>query len=155
MKKFLVAILLMTSVTSKGQFLLFLDKGDIFKSPETDIVVMDKFYFSKLYYASEKYDTLKREIWRYDSLLRQKDSTEKEIKKDYENIISSKDAQIKVFTEGYSDLKGFLQTSIEQQNQLRLDYLKLEQKNRRTKRWRNFFMGATALFGAIIYVVVR
>lgn len=155
MKKYFLAFLVILSLSAKGQFLLFLDKGDIFKSPETDMVVMDKYSFSKFYFISEKYDTLKKEVWRYDSLLGIKDSTEKEIRMDYEKIIHNKDAQIQVYTDGYAAMKSLLQSSIEQQKQLQVDYLKLEKKHRRAKRWRNFFIGTSAVFGTIIYMVVR
>lgn len=154
-KYFLMACVFLITLASNAQFLLFLDRGDIFKSPEEDMVVMDKYSFSKYHFISEKYDTLIHAIVHYDSLLEQKDSTEKQIRLDYERIVKNKDSQIQVFTEGYHAMKATLQESIDRQNKLQVDYLKLERKNKRIKRWRNFFMGTTALFGAVIYMVAR
>lgn len=154
-KYFLMACVMLMTFTGQSQFLLFLDKEDIFKSPEEDMVVMDKYSFAKYHFISEKYDTLIHAIVHYNSLLEQKDSTEKQIRHDFQNIISNKDMQIQVMTDGYKGMKTTLQESIDRQNKLQVDYLKLEEKDKRAKRWRNFFMGTTALFGAVIYMVVR
>lgn len=156
MRKFLLVIcFMMTSLFGKSQFLIFLDKGDIFKSPEVDMVVMDKYSFAKLHYSAEKYDTLKSEVMRYDSLLDAKDSAITQIERDKEKMIAVKDSEIKVLTDAYEGMMATAQESIEQQNKLQVDYLKLEKKNRRARRWRNLFMGTTAVFGAVIYLIVR
>lgn len=152
---FLILLFFLTCFIGKGQFILFLDKGDIFKSPETDMVVMDKISFARLHYTSEKYDTLKMRILHYDSLLEQKDSAEVRLRKSYQHVIANKDRQIEALTDGYTAMKAGFQQSIEQQNKLQVDYLKLEKKNRRAKRWRNFFMGTSAVFGAAIYLIIR
>lgn len=154
-KLFLIISLMLVSIVGKSQFLIFLDKGDIFKSPETDMVVMDKYSFAKLHYSAEKYDTVKSEIIRYDSLLDTKDSSAKQIQKDNEKLLAVKDAEIKVLTDAYAGMMTTAQASIDRQNKLQVDYLKLQNKNRRAKRWRNFFMGTTAVFGAVIYLIVR
>lgn len=155
MKKLLLSACMLISLCASAQFLIFLDKGDVFRSPEVDMVVMDKYSFSKYHYISEKYDTLKAEIIRYDSLLDAKDSAEKELRADYEKQIAIKDAQISVFKDAYISMTATAQESIDRQNKLLVDYLKLEKKNSRVKRWRNFFMGTTAVFGAVIYMIVR
>jgi len=154
-KLFLMACLVVAAHVGRSQFLIFLDKGDVFTSPEVDMVVMDKYSFAKLHYTAEKYDTLKGEIIRYDSLLDVKDSAEKQLRADNEKQIEVKDLLIKVLSEGYDSMKTVAQESIDRQNKLQVDYLKLEKKNRRVKRWRNFFMGTTAVFGTVIYLIAR
>lgn len=146
---------MLVSVFGQSQFLIFLDRGDNFKSPETDMVVMDKYSFARLHYQSQQYDTLKREVWRYDSLLTQRDCTESQIRQDYGTLVKNKDAQILALTDGYFTIKGLMQASIERQNQLQLDYLKLESRNRKARRWRNFFMGTSVLCGGLIYMLIR
>lgn len=154
-KYFLASCIILITLACNAQLILFLDKGDIFKSPEVDMVVMDKYSFAKYHFISEKYDTLKMAVLHYDSLLEQRDSTEKQIRLDYERILKNKDSQIEAITDGYQSMKSNLQESIDRQNKLQVDYLKLERKNRRAKRWRNFFMGTTAVLGAVIYILVR
>lgn len=155
MKKLLFGLLLFASVSGISQFLIFLDKGDVFKSPEVDMAVMDKYSFARMHYVAEKYDTLKKEVLRYDSLLTERDCTVNQLRETYENVILNKEAQLRVVSEGYHGLKSTLQSSIEENKRLQIDYLKLEKKNRRIKRWRNFFMGTSFVFGGIIYMVVR
>lgn len=152
---FLILLFFLTCFIGKGQFILFLDKGDIFKSPETDMVVMDKTSFARLHYTSEKYDTLKMRVLHYDSLLEQKDSAEMQLHTLYQQVIANKDRQIEALTDGYMAIKAGFQQSIDRQNQLQIDYLKLEKKNRRAKRWRNFFIGTSAVLGAVVYLIVR
>lgn len=156
MRRLLFALLItMCSVAGYPQFLLFLDKGDIFKSPEVDMVVMDKYSFARMHFVAEKYDSLKRELFQYDSALIERDSMIEQLRITQEEIIRSKDAQLNVITEGYNSLKASLQSSIEEQKKLEIEYRTLQHKQRKTRRWRNFFMGTSALFGAIVYLVVR
>ena len=156
MKKiFLIVLFALCSLEIKSQFLIFLDKVDIFKSPEVDMVVMDKYSFAKYNFISEKYDSLKKEIVFYDSLLQQRDSTEKEIERDYDSLVKIKNEKIADVTEAYFSMKANLQESIDRQNKLQVDYLKLQKKDRRARRWRNFFMGTTAVCGAIIYILIK
>lgn len=155
MKKFLLMASMLISLYAPAQFLMFLDKGDTFKSPETDMVVMDKYSFAKYHYISEKYNTLKSEVLKYDSLLDAKDSVEKHIREDYEKLIASKDLQVKVLTEAYSGVMKTATESIDRLTKLQVDYLKLERKNRCAKRLRNFFIGTTAVLSGIIYMVIR
>jgi len=153
-KTILTACFMLAMICSNAQTIIFLDRGDIFKSPETDMVVMDKYSFSKLHYTSEKYDTLKKEIVRYDSLLAAKDSSVKQVEGDYKQIVQVKDEQIQDITEAYTAMKNTLQQSIDRQNKLQVDYLKLQQKQNRQRKWRNFFMGTSALFGSILVLAV-
>ena len=41
-KLFASACFMLAMFCADAQFLIFLDKGDVFKSPEVDMVVMDK-----------------------------------------------------------------------------------------------------------------
>lgn len=156
MKKFLVtACLMLAMYCASAQFLIFLDKGDVFKSPEVDMVVMDKYSFAKLHYTSGQYDSLKKEVVQFGELLAQMDSEQKQVQQDYECLLSDRSQQINDLTEAYNSMRNNLQLSIERQNKLQVDYVKLQRKDRRHRRWRNFFMGTTAVLGGIVYLIVR
>lgn len=151
----LLLILGLWSLSGYSQFIILLDKGDTFTSPEEDMVVMDRYSFARMNYVAEKYDTLSTELLRYDSLLASRDCTEADLRRHYERLIQNKDAQIEAIAGGYISLKNSLQTSLEEQNRLQLDYLRLEKKSKRIKRWRNFFLGTSAALGGLIYIMVR
>jgi hypothetical protein len=156
MKKYFLALLMgFMSVFGHSQFIIFLYKGDIFKSPEEEMVVMDRYSFARMNYVAEKYDTLRKEVTRYDSLLTARDSAEVALVKTYKQVVSNKDAQIEAITDGYISLKSALAAAIDEQNRLQVEFLKLQARNKRVRKWRNFFMGTSALAGAIIYMVVR
>jgi len=137
-----------------SQTITVLSKDEIFKPPIEDMVVMDKFTFGKYHYTAEKYDTLKTEIVELDSIVQSQESTRIGLIKDYELALQTKDLEAIVLKEGYENVKGELNTSVEKGNQLLLDYKVLENKRNKTKRWRNFFMGTTSLSLGILILLV-
>lgn len=153
-KLFVTACFMLAMFCTHAQFLIFLDKGDIFTSPQVDMVVMDKTSFSKLHYTADQYDSLRSDLRKYDSLLSERANTEEELRADYESIILNKEEQLYSITSAYEQVKGNLEQSIDRQNKLQVDYLKLEQKNKRVKRWRNIFMGTSALLGGVIVMAI-
>jgi len=153
-KLFVTACFMLAMFCTQAQFLVFLDKGDVFTSPQVDMVVMDKSSFANFYYTSAMYDTLKMEVAKYDSLIKTKDSTEEELRADYESIILNKEEQLKSTTAAYEQMKSFLQQSIDRHDKLQVDYLKLQNRHRKVKKWRNIFMGTSALLGGIIVMAI-
>jgi len=155
MKKIIGLLSLLICLTfSQAQTVSVLNRNEVFKSPEDGIVVMDKYTFGKYHFISEKYDTLKTEFQRFDSIIQKKDSTAAKIVCDFESIIKNKEEQIDVYEKGFGELQTTLISAIATESQLRVDYLKLEQKNKRVKKWRNFFMGTSAILGTIIVLSV-
>jgi hypothetical protein len=138
----------------QSQTITVLSKDEIFKSPNKDMVVMDKFTFGKYHYTAEKYDTLKSEIIELDSIVQAQENSRIELVKDYEYALQTKDLETNVLKEGYKNVKDELSTSIEKGNQLILDYKVLEGKRNKTKRWRNFFMGTTAISAGVLILLI-
>jgi len=154
-KLILTACIFFAAIFSNAQTIIFLDKGDIFKSPEIDMVVMDKYTFSKYHYTAEHYDSLKNQVLSYDSTIQWMDSITKEVEANYKSLIAVKDKQIEATSIAYSAMVKTLQDNIKEESKLQVDYIKLQQKSNRQRKWRNFFMGTTAVLGGIIYLVVR
>ena len=140
MKKafFLLCLFINVALTTTSQTLILLSKGEIFKPPIDNMIVMDKYTFGSYQYTSDKYDTLKVEIQALDSILRLRDSTQTQLIKDYSYSLEVKDLEVNTYKNGFNDVKVQLNNSIEKTNQLQADYKKLEKKNKRVKRWRNF-----------------
>ncbi len=156
MKKVIGLLSLLICLTfSQAQTISVLNKNEVFKSPEDGIVVMDKYTFGKYHYTAEKYDTLKVEIKRLDSVLTKKDSTIQKVVAGCEDLLKNKEEQITAYETGFGEMESNLRTSVATENQLRVDYLKLEQKTKRVKNWRNFFMGTTGIVGTIIVLLVK
>ena len=153
MKKILLMVCVcLTSIFSSSQTITFLDKGEVYKSPKDNMVLMDKYTFGKYHYTTAKYDTLKKEVERYDSIVQNKDSAAQKVVESYKETVIVKDKQIKEYSEGYASMKNALTDEIAQKRQLQIDYKKLEQKHRRIKVWRNFFIGTSAVLGSIIVI---
>lgn len=140
--------------TGQSQTIEVLNKSDVYRPPLNEMVVMDKYTFGKYDYTAEKCDTLKREIKELDSIIQQKDSIQNKLVFDYSADIDSKAKEINLYKLGYEDVTEQLQTSIVKSDRLLVDYKKLENKRNKTKRWRNFFMGTTALCSGILILLV-
>ena len=79
----------------------------------------------------------------------------KEVEQGYQKVINVKDRQIAGYEQSYVALKSTLQQSIEEQNKLQVAYVKLQDKQRKVKRWRNVFMGASAVLAGVLVLVVK
>ena len=137
-----------------SQTLILLSKGETFKPPLDNMIVMDKYTFGSYQYTSDKYDTLKLEVQQLDSILRQRDSSQLKLTGDYERALQIKDQEINTYKEGFTSLKTELNTSVEKNNQLLVDYKKLENKHNRAKHWRNIFLGTALLSTSILVLIV-
>lgn len=146
--------LLLCLAFSQAQTISVLNRNEVFKSPEDGIVVMDKYTFGKYHYTAEKYDTLKVEIQKLDSVIQCKDSAQAKVVSGFESVLKNKEEQIDAYEKGFGDLQSTLITAIAKESQLKVDYFLLEQKNKRIKKWRNIFVGTSALLGAIIVLSV-
>ena len=153
-KIFLMVCICLTSILGSSQTITFLDKDEVYKSKQNNTVVMDKYTFGKYHYTAAKYDTLKKEVERYDSIVQNKDSAAQKVVESYKETVIVKDKQIKEYSEAYTSMKNGLTDEIAQKRQLQIDYKKLEQKHRRIKTWRNFFIGTSAVLGSIIVIAV-
>ena len=131
-----------------------LAKNETFIAPKQDMIVMDKYTFAKYHYTSEQYDSLKKEALSYDSTVEWMNSITQEVEQGYKKLVIVKDKQIQDYSQSYDAMKSTLQTSIDEQNKLQINYLKLQQKQKRTKRWRNIFLGTTVVLGGIIVLMV-
>lgn len=156
MKKalFLLCLFIGTALSSASQTITVLNKGELYKPPLDQMVVMDKYTFGGYHYTAEKYDSLKVEIQELDSLLSNRDSLQNKIVEEYEAAIQLKDLEVNTYKIGFSEVKVQLNSSIEKGNQLQTDYKKLQQKNNRTKSWRNFFMGSSFISTGILILLV-
>ncbi len=156
MKKFkaIFCLLLLNVAMAISQPITVLNKSDTFIAPYEGTIVMDKYTFGKYAYTADKYDTLKHKIIEYDSLMIARDSIQKRTISDYEYLVSEKEKEVATYKSGYDGLTTTLQSSIDKNTQLQIDYKKLEHKNRRIKRWRNIFMGTTALSTGILILII-
>ncbi|HXU25695.1 MAG TPA: hypothetical protein VN698_00580, partial [Bacteroidia bacterium] len=118
-------------------------------------IVMDKYTFAKYHYTAEQYDSLKKETLAYDSTVEWMNSLTQEVEQGYQKLVASKDKEIQDYSQSYTALKSTLQQSIEEQNKLQVAYLKLQQKQSRVKKWRNIFIGTTAVLAGVIVLIVR
>lgn len=147
-------LLLLNAVLTIGQTLTVLNKGDTVVAPSDLTIVMDKYTFGQYAYTADKYDTLKQKIVEYDSILITRDSLQQKLVSDYKTLLSQKESEKDVYKNGYEETKSTLQSSIEKNNQLIIDYKKLEHKNSRIKRWRNILAGSTFLSTGIIILMI-
>ncbi len=160
MKKYLVHLFfcigyIFPVLTVNSQSLVILQPNEVYKAPpKSEMIVMDKYAFGNYHYTASKYDTLKQEVKRLDSALVSEDSINKELTHSYENLLFQKQNEIQAYQESYNRLQASTNDCIKQQNQLQINYNKIEQKNKRLKRWRNWFMGTTVCLGTIIIMSV-
>jgi hypothetical protein len=160
MKKFLELTFLFLSFAFsaelKGQasIVSVLNKNESYISPQADMVVMDKYTFAEYTFISEKYDTLKTEVLIYDSLVQQQKARYDSMQTDYEKLLSVKQAEVETYSESYESVKGILFNEITAREKLQVDYVKLSEKHSKAKRWRNLFMGASALLSGFIVLSV-
>lgn len=137
-----------------AQTIEVLGKGELYKPPFDHMIVMDKYTFGKYHYTAEKYDTLKKEIAVLDSLITEKEITQEILIKDYERALTAKEKEAETYKTGYTDLGTTLNSSIEKNNQLLLDYKKLDDKRKKTKRWRNVFFGSSICSIGILILII-
>lgn len=149
----MLGLLFLQAMQFFGQSVTILPKGENYSAPD-EMVVMDKYTFGKYHYTAIKYDTLKREIIVLDSLILKKDSAQEKLIQNYEAMLKAKENETGLYRDGMSDMKTALQSSLEKNDRLMVDYKKLEAKRQRTKRWRNFFMGTSALSTGILVLIL-
>ncbi len=160
MRKFLNAIFLMMSllltVQIKSQInqVTILEKNQTFISPQEDMVVMDKYLYCEYDYTVRQYDTLKAELEKYNAFEKSQDSIVDSLVGSYEKLIFKKDAEITSYARNYESTKQILLKEITAREKLQVEYSKLEEKRSKTKRWRNVFMGASALLSGIIVLSI-
>lgn len=160
MKKHLLSLLLFigivsTPIISPSQSIIVLQPNEQYKAPpKEEMIVMDKYTFGNYHYTASKYDTLKQEVERLDSALVVQDSLNAQLITNYESMLFQKQSEVQTYQDSYNRLEANTQECIRQQNQLQTDYKKIELKHKRIKRWRNFFMGTSAVLGTIMVVAV-
>jgi hypothetical protein len=138
-----------------SQTILVLDKNESYQAPlHEEMIVMDIRSFGKYHYTASQYDTLKQQVKHLDSLLTIQDSSQAQLIQRYESLLVLKQQEINQYQSSYKRLENATNGCIKAQNQLQIDYQKIEQKNRRIKKWRNWFMGTTALLGTIMVMSV-
>lgn len=161
MKKHLLSLLLFIglvvspTLSSSSQSIVILQPNELYKAPpKSEMIVMDKYTFGNYHYTVSKYDTLKKEVKRLDSALVVQDSINTNLVNNYESMLFQKQNEIQSYQDSYKRLEASTNDCIKQQNQLQVDYSKIEQKNKRLKRWRNWFMGTSVCLGSIIILSV-
>lgn len=157
MKKFLAFLFLCTGIsfTASAQNLILLKPNEVYKaSTNEEVVVMNKNTFGNYHYTASKYDTLKQEVKRLDSALVSQDSLNTHLTQNYERLLFQKQSEIQAYQESYQRLQSSTNDCIKQQNQLQVNYNKLEIKNRRCKTWRNWFMGTTIGLSTVLILLV-
>lgn len=152
--KLFLSMLVSIVFISTAQPITILEKGQCFKPPAENMVVMDANTFGKYHYNASQCDTLKGEVKKLDSLIVKYDSIQQKLTQTYEESLCNKDQEISTYKSGYEQLKTTVETAAIQQNQLQVEYNKIEQKNRRIKRWRNIFMGSTGVLAGVIVLVI-
>lgn len=152
--KSIFCLLLLNIAMAISQPLTVLNRSDTFIAPDDGTIVMDKFTYGKYHYTAKKYDTLKHKIIEYDSLITARDSINVKVISDFEYLVSQKETEKEVYKSGYEDVTKTLQSSIDNNTQLQIDYKKLEHKNRRIKRWRNILAGSTFLSTGVIILMI-
>jgi hypothetical protein len=140
---------------SNAQTISVLAKNETFISPQKDMIVMDKYTFAKYHYTAEQCDSLKKEALNYDSTVEWMNSVTQEVEQGYKKLLTTKDKEIQAYSQSYTALKSTLQQSVEEQNKLQVAYLKLQQKQSRVKKWRNLFLGTTAVLAGVLVLIVR
>ena len=160
MKNHLLALLLFIGlvsppIISSAQSIVILQPNEQYIAPpKSEMIVMDKYTFGNYHYTASKYDTLKQEVARLDSALTIQDSLHVEVTKTYERMLALKQSEVHTYQDSYQRMEASTNECVRQQNQLQVDYKKIEKKNKRAKRWRNFFMGTSAVLGTIMVVAV-
>lgn len=151
----MLIIWLLEAATS--QTLTLLKPGQVYKSSTgKDMVVLELFDFGALHYTANKYDSLKNEVTDLDRLLMQRDSAENALVLNYEKLLQQKTTQALSYENSFQRLNLATQNCIEENKALTVSYQKIEQKNKRLKTWRNWFMGTSAvLSAAIIFYILR
>lgn len=152
---FAIRLLIFLPFYTSAQSLLLVKPGDTFsnRTPQ-EWVVMDKYTFGNFHYTAARYDTLSRQVTQLDSLLSQKDSSEHSLMRSYEQLSQTALAKDRAYEQTLKGLNTTLSQSLIEQNRLQVNYVKLEQKHKRVKRWRNSFMGVTGVLAGIIVLSI-
>ncbi|MBK6834060.1 MAG: hypothetical protein IPG89_07220 [Bacteroidetes bacterium] len=141
-----IGLVVSPTLSSSSQSIVILQPDELYKAPpKSEMIVMDKYTFGNYHYTVSKYDTLKKEIKRLDSALFIQDSINTNLVTNYESIVVQKQNEIQ-YQDSYMRLRASTNDCIKQQNQLQVDYSKIEQKNKRLKRWRNWLYGKQVPF---------
>lgn len=160
MKKHLLSLLLFIGIVSTpsiipAQGIIILQPNEQYKAPpKEEVIVMDTYTFGNYHYTASQYDTLKQEVKRLDSALTIQDSLNEEVTKTYHQMLALKQTEVQSYQDSYKRLEASTNECIKQQDQLQVNYKKIEQKNKRIKRWRNFFMGTSAVLGTFVILSV-
>lgn len=140
--------------STRSQTIEVLNKNDVYKPPLNEMVVMDKYTFGKYHYIAEKCDTLKKEIKQLDSIIIEREITQEILNKEYRLALDAKNKETVIYKEGYKDVGVQLNSSIEKNNQLLIDYKTLDDKRKKTKRWRNVFLSSSLISTGILILLV-
>lgn len=152
----LLLLALLATIYAEAQpvNLTVLNKNESFTAPEQDMIVLDKYSFGKYHYTAAQCDTLKKEVVRYDSLLDAKDSTIEFIQSECKQLYAEQQKQIADYAIANNGLQNTANQSFALNEKLQVDYKQLENKNKRIKRWRNFFMGTALLCTSVLVLIV-
>ncbi len=157
MKKILSFLLLSIGLCliTNAQTVTLLKPNESYKAPpDAEMVVMNKYQFGSYHYTASKYDTLKTNYLKLDNILSQKESIELELVKKYDYLFNEKQELTTTYENSYKRLNNTVNDCLSENKQLQVNYLKLEQKSKRVKRWRNWFMGTSVCFGTIIILSI-
>lgn len=156
MKSLKIFLCLLVGLLSFGhsQTIEVLRKNELYKPPVDEMVVMDKYTFGKYHYTAEKYDTLKQEIKELDRELIVKDSLQAELIVHYKKEVESKEKEVSAYKVGYEDTADQLNSSLNKNQQLIIQYKNLEEKRQRTKRWRNLFFTSSLISTGILILLI-
>ena len=159
MKTLLKLLLLIACIASEAQSQVptytILQPKQNYIVPKDGAVVLSLPNFGEYHYIAKQYDTLKKEVVDLQKVIGLQDSINQCIIHNYELLIQVKDSSIVHYKVANKSLEAIgLQCGTEKK-QLIVDYIKLEQKNKRAKWWRNFFIGTTATAFTTIAIIIR
>jgi hypothetical protein len=123
--------------------------------PKDGAVVLSIGSFAEYHYIAKQYDTLKKEVAELQNVVGLQDIINQCVIRNYDLLIQVKDSSIVQYKVANENLVAIGQQCGIEKKQLIVDYIKLEQKNKRVKRWRNFFIGTTATAFTTIAIIIR
>jgi hypothetical protein len=122
--------------------------------PKDGAIVLSNENFGEYYYVFQQYDTLRSETIALQSVIKQQDSLNCAVVSNYDNLIVTKDKSLEEYKTANTSLETIGNQCGTEKKQLQTDYLKLEQKHNRAKRWRNIFLGSTAFSTGILILLI-
>lgn len=159
MKTLLKLILLIAFIVSEAQSQVptytILHPKQNYVVPKDGAVVLSIGSFAEYHYIAKQYDTLKKEVVDLQKVIGLQDSIHQCVIRNYDLLVQVKDSSIVQYKVANKSLEAIGQQCGIEKKQLIVDYIKLEQKNKRVKWWRNFFVGTTATAFATIAMIVR